>query len=213
MRRSLKLALIPVFLLEFFLLSAPAPALAQADPATQRLIDQLRFNNATRGMVRPQSGAIPAEPAPSASVAPAALQRAPAPVPTVRAELARPSTTAPAGVPAVSITVNFASGSAALSPAATGQLASLGRALTSADLSPFRFRIEGHTDTVGSAQENLALSERRANAVRDFLVERFYMAPERLVTEGAGESRPLVMTPDEVSNSQNRRVQVLNLGS
>jgi len=186
---------------------------AQADPATQRLIDQLRFNNATRGMVRPQSGAVPSEPTPAANITPAAMPRAPSAAPTPRSEPARPSTTAPVGVPAVSITVNFASGSAVLTPGAMGQLATLGRALTSTDLSPFRFRIEGHTDTMGSAEENLVLSERRAIAVRDFLVERFSVAPARLVTEGVGESRLLVLTPDEIANPQNRRVQVLNLGS
>jgi len=117
------------------------------------------------------------------------------------------------GVPAVSITVNFGSGSAVLTPGAMSQLNTLGRALTSADLLPFRFRIEGHTDTMGSAEENLILSERRAIAVRNFLIERFSVAPERLVTQGAGESRLLVLTPDEISSPQNRRVQVLNLGS
>ena len=89
----------------------------------------------------------------------------------------------------------------------------LGRALVSSDLAPFRFRIEGHTDTVGPAEENRLLSERRANAVRDYLVERFGISPARLMTEGLGESRLLVPTPDETPQQRNRRVQILNLGS
>jgi outer membrane protein OmpA-like peptidoglycan-associated protein len=93
------------------------------------------------------------------------------------------------------------------------QLNPLGRALVSNDLASFRFRIEGHTDTVGPADENRLLSERRANAVRDYLVERFSIAADRLVTEGLGESRLLVPTADETPQQRNRRVQVLNLGS
>jgi len=195
--------------------AAPSqPALAQSDPATQRLIDQLRFSGATRGMVRPQAGPA-AEPRPAPEVAPAAASR-PAVTPQTPQQArpaAPPATTAPAGVPAVSVTVIFASGSATLTPAAMEQLNPLGRALVSSDLAAFRFRIEGHTDTVGPAEENRQLSERRANAVRDYLVERFSIAPERLVTEGLGESRLLVPTADETPQQRNRRVQILNLGS
>ncbi|MEI6159723.1 MAG: OmpA family protein, partial [Roseococcus sp.] len=127
--------------------------------------------------------------------------------------VARPTTTAPEGVPALSLTINFASGSATLTPSAMEQLNRLGRALTSQELAPFRFRIEGHTDTVGSAEENRMLSEKRADAVKQYLTERFSIAPNRLVTEGLGESRLLVPSADETPQLQNRRVQVLNLGS
>lgn len=217
MRSSTGFVLATVAVLGLGIAAPPNPALAQTDPATQRLIDQLRFSGATRGMVRPQAGggAI-AEPQP-APVAPASAARpAVAPQTPAAARPAAPpspATTAPADVPSVSVTVVFASGSAVLTPAAMEQLNPLGRALVSSDLAPFRFRIEGHTDTVGPAEENRLLSERRANAVRDYLVERFGIAPARLVTEGLGESRLLVPTPDETPQQRNRRVQILNLGS
>lgn len=192
----------------------PRLAVAQTDPATQRMIDQLRFSGATRGMARPQPGAV-AEPRPYQDVAPAsAANPAVTPQTFQRARpAAPPATTAPAGVPAISVNVTFASGSASLTPAAMEQLNPLGRALVSPEHAASRFRIEGHTDTVGSAEENRLLSERRANAVRDYLMQRFSIPADRLVTEGLGETRLLVPTGDETPEQRNRRVQVLNLGS
>jgi outer membrane protein OmpA-like peptidoglycan-associated protein len=213
----MRIAFASAALLAFVTAAPPRQALAQTDPATQRLIDQLRFSGATRGMVRPQAGPAaepqPAPVAPASAARPAVTPQAPAPARPAAPPVAPPATTAPPGVPSVSVTVIFASGSAVLTPAAMEQLNPLGRALVSSDLAPFRFRIEGHTDTVGPAEENRLLSERRANAVRDYLVERFSISPARLVTEGLGESRLLVPTPDETPQQRNRRVQILNLGS
>ncbi|WP_424813039.1 OmpA family protein [Roseococcus sp. YIM B11640] len=197
------------------------PALAQqSDAATRQLIERLRpTEQQTRGIRMPgaDSGtAAPASPsltpaAPSTGkpdgMPPTAAARPPAPAQPPR------DTTAPAGVAAVSITVNFASGSANLTPQAMASLTNLGRALASSELASYRFRIEGHTDTVGDAQMNMALSQRRAEAVRDFLSQRFQIAPDRLVATGMGESQLLVRTGDERDEPRNRRVQVLNLGS
>jgi outer membrane protein OmpA-like peptidoglycan-associated protein len=135
------------------------------------------------------------------------LQPGAAPPPTAE------GTTAPPGVPAVAVTVNFATGSYVLSPAAARALAPLGEALASAALAPYRFRIEGHTDTVGSDAMNQTLSERRAAAVRQYLVQRYGVDPSRLEAVGLGETQPLIATPDNTADVRNRRVQVLNLGS
>lgn len=121
-------------------------------------------------------------------------------------------TTAPVGVDAISLTVNFASGSTTISAQAERVLAELGQALASRDLAQFRFRIEGHTDTVGDPAMNQALSERRAAAVATWLVRRYNIAPERLEAVGFGESQLLVNTPDGTAEQRNRRVQVLRLG-
>lgn len=120
-------------------------------------------------------------------------------------------TTAPEGAPAVSITITFASGSDKLTPQAEAALAPLGRALASPVLAPYRFRIEGHTDAVGSDVSNLVLSQRRAASVRAYLVSRFGIAPQRLEAVGFGESQLLVPTPDNFPEPRNRRVQVVNL--
>ena len=75
-----------------------------------------------------------------------------------------------------------------------------------------RFRIEGHTDTVGDPGMNQALSERRAAAVRDMLVQQHGIAATRLDPVGFGESTLLVPTGDGRDEPRNRRVQVINLG-
>ena len=96
--------------------------------------------------------------------------------------------------------------------AAVQVLDNLGQALGSAQLAAYRFRVEGHTDTVGPGAMNQDLSERRAAAVRDFLVQRHGLAAGRIEAAGLGEQQLLVPTPDEVPEPRNRRVQVINIG-
>ncbi len=210
------------------LLFSGAPgAMAQTDSAAQQMIERLRPQPGaqTRGIRIPgASGADAAQPAPApAPQAPAlAGPGAPSAIPPATSSsssrpveaVARPpvrETTSDA--PSVSITVTFASGSAALTPDAERALAPLGRALSSPDLAAFRFRIEGHTDSVGDNMSNKLLSERRAAAVRDFLIGRYGVDPRRIEAVGLGETQLLVPTPDEVPNARNRRVQVVNIGS
>jgi len=100
-----------------------------------------------------------------------------------------------------------------LTPQAKKTLDQLGIALTSADLSSYRFRIEGHTDTVGSPGYNKALSERRANAVTAYLESKFGLPAQRLEAVGMGEDGLLVATPPQTANEQNRRVNVVNIGA
>jgi outer membrane protein OmpA-like peptidoglycan-associated protein len=66
----------------------------------------------------------------------------------------------------------------------------------------------GHTDRSGSDTYNLALSLRRANAVKDALV-RDGVAPSDISVVGVGEAQPLVPTADGVREAQNRRVQIV----
>ncbi len=71
--------------------------------------------------------------------------------------------------------------------------------------------IEGHTDKEGTAAYNLKLSQRRAEAVRQYLIDNFKIAPERLTARGYGESRPLDDTDTKKINPKNRRsVAVFN---
>lgn len=201
-------------------------ALAQDDPAARQLIERLRpSGNQTRGIRMPGSDTGTVTPPPP-TLTPAAPQSAAPQSPAPRGSdpkppgvavnrpppAAAPQTTATDGVAAVSITVNFATGSATLTPQARASLAALGRALSSSELAPYRFRIEGHTDTVGDADLNMSLSQRRAEAVADFLRAQFQVMPDRLVAVGMGESQLLVPTPDHFPEARNRRVQVVNMG-
>ncbi|WP_137181660.1 OmpA family protein [Roseomonas sp. AR75] len=194
----------------------PAGGFAQSNPSSQQIIDALRpggnlLGGPTRGIRPVNPPAAADQQTQPAAAAPAAAAPRPAapPVPQAAANTAPP----PISGPSVNLTVTFASGSAELTPQAVRTLNELGKALASADLSGFRFRVEGHTDTVGSAEMNQALSERRAAAVVNYLVSRFGIASSRLEAAGLGESNPLVPTGDEVSELRNRRVQVVNIGA
>ena len=68
------------------------------------------------------------------------------------------------------------------------------------------FLIEGHTDAVGSDEDNLSLSDRRAEAVAVALTEQYQVPPENLVTQGYGEQNPKVDT--QGPSEENRRVSV-----
>lgn len=70
--------------------------------------------------------------------------------------------------------------------------------------------VEGHTDSVGGEEYNQALSLRRAEAVKNYLVAGG-VAPERITVVGYGETRPVASNDTEEGRAQNRRVE-LRLG-
>jgi outer membrane protein OmpA-like peptidoglycan-associated protein len=76
--------------------------------------------------------------------------------------------------------------------------------LTSTD---YTVSVNGHTDDVGSDAYNKRLSERRAQAVRDYLVEAG-LSPAILSVEGHGESRPLQRGTSDQARARNRRVEL-----
>ncbi len=136
---------------------------------------------------------------------------------THRVAMIRPSQeTAPVAEstegPSLDLTIVFRSGSTDLTPAATGTLTKLGKALSSPSLAAYRFRIEGHTDTVGTKDENQTLSQARAEKVAAYLEHDFGVAADRLQPVGMGEDGLLVETPDQTAEPRNRRVHVVNLG-
>jgi outer membrane protein OmpA-like peptidoglycan-associated protein len=71
----------------------------------------------------------------------------------------------------------------------------------------YTISVNGHTDDVGSDAYNKKLSERRAQAVRDYLVQAG-LSPEILSVEGHGKSLPLVRGTSEAARAKNRRVEL-----
>ncbi|MDE2581835.1 MAG: OmpA family protein [Rhodospirillales bacterium] len=192
---------------------ATVPALAQNSPSASQIINSLKpHGDLTAGGTR---GIRLVAPAPSPA-RPVAMSQAPARMPAKHAAMAHHAalaTGAPAGAPSVNLNVDFATGSAILTPQAKQTLDQLGKALTSRDLDKYRFRIEGHTDTVGSASTNLTLSQQRAQSVAHYLESTYGIAPSRLQAIGMGEQGLLVSTPPQTPNARNRRVEVINLGA
>lgn len=81
-------------------------------------------------------------------------------------------------------------------------------AASAAQQRPFvRIVATGHTDTSGSAEYNLGLSQRRADAVRSYLVSLGIPA-DQIDTQALGQTQPLVPTGDGVREPQNRRVEI-----
>lgn len=133
----------------------------------------------------------------------------PTPIGPTETDMARaPDVAREKGLPTVDIEVLFGYDSADITPATAESLMSLGRALVDPRLAGQKFVIAGHTDAKGAKSYNLALSERRAQAVRGFLVEQFKIAPENLVARGFGESR--LKNPRAPLGAENRRVQIIN---
>ncbi len=207
--RATVISLIAAPLVAAPLVLAPLPATAQGNPSSDQIIQSLKpTGNLMGGGTR---GIRVANPNAAQETPPAA---APGATPATRA--AGPTRTAAAGAvnaPSVSLSVKFATGSAELTPGARQTLDQLGKAVTSADLAQYRFRIEGHTDTVGAAEYNKALSQQRADAVAAYLEGKFGVSANRLQTVGMGEDGLLVPTPPNTPNDQNRRVNVVNLGA
>lgn len=103
----------------------------------------------------------------------------------------------------------FPSGSALLAPASATELEQLVQLLT--ENPSLRVRIEGHTDDVGTAQDNLALSNRRSAAVVDHLVSKG-IPRERLSSQGFGATRPVTPNTSAEARARNRRTELRVLG-
>lgn len=71
-----------------------------------------------------------------------------------------------------------------------------------------QFIIEGHTDTIGSEEYNMVLSEKRAKSVHDWLVESLGLGADRVSIRGFGETKPLVPEGDRDAQAINRRVEI-----
>lgn len=117
----------------------------------------------------------------------------------------KPAATPPPGAQPVALrNVFFETGSAALLPSSTAELDRLVGLLQ--ENPALNIQINGHTDNVGDDNSNLNLSENRAKAVRDYLVQKG-VAGERLHFKGFGESKPIDTNDTPAGRSRNRRTE------
>ncbi|KAB0497363.1 OmpA family protein [Pseudomonas lini] len=101
--------------------------------------------------------------------------------------------------------VLFAYNQSDLMPEARSELDSLMAKLQNADVASIK--VIGHTDSQGSDAYNQKLSERRASSVAAYLLSQG-LAPDKLTSEGRGESQPVADNDTEEGRAQNRRVEL-----
>jgi len=111
--------------------------------------------------------------------------------------------------PKIDLDINFDFNSAKLTAKAEPQLNSLGKALTSAELAGAVIMLGGHTDAKGGDSYNQKLSERRAETVKRFLVERYRIPAQNLVTSGYGKNG--LKNAADPFDAVNRRVEIVNV--
>jgi OmpA-OmpF porin, OOP family len=99
--------------------------------------------------------------------------------------------------------ITFVTNSVELTSKAKQALDIVARSLSSEKLSAFRFNIEGHADPRGKSDDNLRLSQGRAESVKNYLVSAHKIGAERLNPVGKGDREPLV--PEQPTAPENRR--------
>jgi outer membrane protein OmpA-like peptidoglycan-associated protein len=111
--------------------------------------------------------------------------------------------------PKIDLEINFDYNSSDISSKSLPAVQALGRALTNPDLKGSTFVVAGHTDAAGTETYNQDLSERRADAIKRYLVDKYGITGSDLVTVGYGKSK-LKDSANPMAEA-NRRVQVVNM--
>jgi outer membrane protein OmpA-like peptidoglycan-associated protein len=111
--------------------------------------------------------------------------------------------------PRIDLEINFDYNSADISAKSLPSVQALGRALSNPDLKGSTFVVAGHTDAAGGESYNQDLSERRADSIKHYLVDKFGIAGTDLVTVGYGKTK--LKDPANPLAEVNRRVQVVNM--
>jgi outer membrane protein OmpA-like peptidoglycan-associated protein len=104
--------------------------------------------------------------------------------------------------------VLFASGKSSLLPSAQAKLGQVASVLANQDKDVHHLVVEGYTDAQGSDEFNQKLSEKRAEAVRDYLVSHG-ISQDRVSAKGLGESNPIADNNTAEGRANNRRVEIV----
>jgi outer membrane protein OmpA-like peptidoglycan-associated protein len=113
--------------------------------------------------------------------------------------------------PNIDLEITFDYNSADISTRSQQAVQALGKALSSEDLKGSTFVVAGHTDGIGGEAYNQDLSERRADSIKRYLIDKYGIAAADLVTVGYGKSKP--KDPANPMDPANRRVQVVNMAN
>jgi outer membrane protein OmpA-like peptidoglycan-associated protein len=103
--------------------------------------------------------------------------------------------------------IYFDTGSDGIRPESGPTLKEIGTMLK--DHADLKLTIEGHTDNVGKAESNQTLSEKRAAAVRQYLIDNYQIDGARLEAKGLGQTKPAASNDTAEGRQQNRRVELV----
>jgi len=180
-------------------------AWAQANPSSQQIIDALK---AKRPLTRSLS-VSPAEQAKKAETDTFVDTLRNRPTRSLSLDERQQIATVAQERPRIDLEIKFDYNSANIAKTALADMDNLGKALTDSSLKGSTFVLAGHTDAVGSEEYNLDLSSRRADSVKRYLMEKYSLAPDHLVTAGYGKTR--LKNKDNPKAAENRRVEVVNM--
>jgi len=111
--------------------------------------------------------------------------------------------------PSIDLEINFDFNSASINSTAQAAVKELGKALSNPELKGGVFLVAGHTDGKGGDEYNQVLSERRADAIKRYLIHNFGLSAENLVAVGYGKTQ--LKNASNPLADENRRVQVVNM--
>lgn len=113
-------------------------------------------------------------------------------------------------LPQLRFDIVFDPDSSLIRPASYQTIGSIADALTDPKLRPYRYLIVDHVESAGRRDHNLILSQRRADSIRDVLVNTFKVQPKRLLTLGLGEEQ--LQDTNRPAAPANARVQIIAIG-
>jgi outer membrane protein OmpA-like peptidoglycan-associated protein len=196
MENAMKPALFAT-LTAFLLVSAAPAAVAQEEMSQEEILAKLKPKKLTRS--------IKAQPKDeSAAELDAVLSRS---IGVVERKKIVEITTK-SEMPRVDFSIKFGFDSAEIDPSSYSVLDSLAAAMKNQALYESKFLVNGHTDSKGSDEYNLSLSQKRANAVATYLVSQHDIEPGRLKAIGLGEMA--LKDVNDGESPENRRVEIIN---
>lgn len=113
-------------------------------------------------------------------------------------------------LPTFTVSIDFDSDTPVVRPSSYQTVGRIADALVNAPLLPYSFLIVGHTDSNGRREANVALSQRRADAIRDSLVNTFKISSKRVLSLGLGEEQ--FIDQAHPASPANQQIQIVTIG-
>jgi OmpA-OmpF porin, OOP family len=113
-------------------------------------------------------------------------------------------------LPTFTVSIDFDSDTPVVRPSSYQTVGRIADALVYASLLPYSFLIVGHTDSNGRREANVPLSQRRADAIRDSLINTFKISSKRVQSLGLGEEQ--FIDQAHPTSPANRQIQIVTIG-